>query len=212
MDEPHKENPRMKLTKQSFRKQLLAVVLVAVLFTSACSTAWLATFDGYLKIAGPILIQILDIVSVATGTGTNPTLQAKINGDAAALTVLANSVEKATSASIPNACAAFNAGVSTLAGDWTAIEQIINAGPKASGEITAAMGIAQATIAEIEAPLTACQNAPTPAAAKMVLQSAALRVTSPNDVLKRYNAVVDSKHRVHLHSAPVRFLTLGKLQ
>jgi hypothetical protein len=38
------------------------------------SNRWLSTFEDYLKIAGPILVQILDIVSLAEGVPVNQAL------------------------------------------------------------------------------------------------------------------------------------------
>jgi hypothetical protein len=196
----------------SISRVLMAVVLCSVMLTVGCSTAWLSTFDGYLKIAGPILIQILEIVSVAKGVPVNPALVAKINADQKAVNTLADSVSKATAADLPNTCSAFNQAVQTFAGDLAQIEQIANIGPSTAGEIGAAIGIAQAAIQEIEAPIAACANAPSPAAAKQILKAAALTVKSPNDTARRFNSVVDAKHHVHLHSFPVRVATFGYLQ
>jgi hypothetical protein len=190
----------------------LAVTLCLALGLSACSTAWLSTFDGYLKIAGPILIQILEIVSVAKGVQASPALVAKINADQKAVNTLADSVSKAAAADLPNTCAAFNQAVQTFAGDLTQIEQLANVGPSTAGEIGAAVGIAQAAIQEIEAPIAACATAPSPAAARQILKAAALTVKSPNDTVRRFNSVVDAKHHVHLHSLPVRAVTFGYLQ
>lgn len=195
------------------KRKLIAVALLATLsFSVACSTAWLTTFDGYLKIAGPILIQILDIVSIAKGVPVNQAMVAKINADQAALNSLADSITTATAADLPNTCAAFNQAVATFSADLTAIEQLANVGPNTSGEIGAAVGIAQAAIQEIEAPIQACQSAPNARVARERLQNAALTVKSPNDVVKRFNSVVDAKHHVHIHALPLRVLSFGKLQ
>lgn len=194
------------------KKTLLCTVLIATMAFTGCSAAWLSSFDNYVKIAGPILIQILNIVALAKGVPVPPALAAKIQADQTAVDTLANSVAKASSANLPNTCAAFNEAVSTFAGDLSAIEQLGNVGPNTAGEIGAAVGIAQAAIQKVEAPIAACASAPSPAAAKAVLKSAALTVTSPNDVLKRFNAVVDKKHQVHLHSFVVRKLSFGRMQ
>lgn len=194
-------------------KKIVSVVVVGVLlFSVGCSTAWLSNLDGYIKIAGPILIQILDIVSLAKGVPVDQALVAKINADQTAVTTLANSISNASAQNIQGTCQAFNVAVATFANDLSQIEQLGNIGPSTAGEIGAAVGIAQAAIAEVEAPIKACQAAPTNAAAKIVLRSAALRVKSPEDVVKRFNSVVDKKHRVYLHSLPVRVVTFGKVQ
>lgn len=192
------------------KKLLAAVLLVGV--TAGCSTAWLSTLDKYVQVAGPILIQILDIVSLAKGTPVDQGLQAKITADQAAVTTLANSISAASAANLPTVCSQFNQAVSTFQSDLGAIEQLANVGPNTAGEIGAAVSIAQAAIQEVEAPIQACSVAPNPAAARLILQSAALKVTSPEDVIKRFNAVVDSKHRVYLHSKFVRVVTFGHLQ
>lgn len=193
-------------------KRALIPILAVTMVLAGCSTAWLTTFEGYLKIAGPILIQILDIVSLAKGTAPNAALEAKITADSAALQTLANSVSAADSANLPSTCAAFNQAVTTFAGDLTTIEQLANIGPGTSGEIQAALGIAQAAITEIEVPIAACANAPNGPAALARLRVAAVTVKSPEDVVKRFNAVVDKKHRVHLHSWPLRVISVGHLQ
>jgi hypothetical protein len=202
----------MKRGNMNIKRTYLGLVLCVTMVAAGCSTAWLSTFDGYLKIAGPILIQILEIVSVAKGLPVNPALVAKINADQKAVNTLADSVNKAAAADLPNTCSAFNQAVQTFAGDLTQIEQLANIGPSTAGEIGAAVGIAQAAIQEIEAPIAACSTAPSPAAARQILKAAALSVKSPNDTVKRFNAVVDKKHHVHLHSFPVRAVTFGYLQ
>ena len=194
------------------KNTMIALVLCVLMIATGCSTAWLAPFENYVKIAGPILIQILEIVSVAKGVPVNPALAAKITADQAAVTALANSINSATSANLPTTCSAFNQAVATFAGDLSQIEQLANIGPNTAGEIGAAVGIAQAAIQEIEAPVAACASAPSPAAAKQILKAAALTVKSPNETVKRFNAVVDKKHHVHLHSLPVRAVTFGYLQ
>ncbi len=190
-------------------KKVLAISLISCLLCTGCSTTWLSTFDGYLKIAGPILIQILDIVSLAKGTAPSAALIAKINADQVALNTLAQSVSTASSQNIPSVCAAFNTAVSTFASDLGAVEQVANIGTGTSGEIAAILGIAQAAISEIEVPIASCQASTSNAQALSRLQSASTKITSPSDVVKRFNALVDKKHHVHLHSASVRYLTFG---
>lgn len=194
------------------KRKLLLLTLALVAASTGCNTTWLSTFDGYLKIAGPILIQVLEIVSEAKGIPVSPALVAKINADQAALNTLADSVSKASQTDLPNNCAAFNLAVNTFTGDLTQIEQLGNVGSNTAGEIGAIIGIARAAISEIEAPISACASAPSPARAQLALKAGALNVRSPNDVVKRFNAVTDKKHHVHLHALPLRALSLGYLQ
>ena len=195
------------------KKKLISLCLAGVLcLTTACSTTWLSTFDGYLKVAGPILIQILDIVAAAKGVTPDSALVVKINADQAAVNAIAQSISTATGANPAGACQEFNAAVATFADDLNQIETLANVGPGTSAEILDAVGIAQAAITEVEAPIAACASAPTPALAKAYVANAALTVTSPEDVVKKFNKVVDKKHQVHLHGKAVRVLTFGYLQ
>jgi hypothetical protein len=157
-------------------------------------------------------VQILDIISLVKGTPVNTQLQAKITADSAALNALAASVSSASAQNVVGTCAQFNLAVSTLSGDLTQIEQLANIGQNTSAEIAAALGIAQAAFTEIEAPIAACQAAPTSEAALASLRAGAVGVSSPEDVVKKFNAVVDKKHHVHLHGFFVRLVTFGHLQ
>lgn len=201
--------------KGLMKNKLLAVVMILAfgLNSTGCSTAWLSTFDGYLQVAGPILIQILDIISLAKGTPVPAQLEAKITADQASVNALAASVQSAASSDVQGTCAQFNLAVQTFAGDLSAIEQLANVSNASSqAEISAAISIAQQAIAEIEAPIAACQATPGQAQAIAQLQVAATGITSPNDVVKRFNAAVDAKHHVHLHNKFERIVSFGKLQ
>ncbi len=195
------------------KNKLLAITLASLLMTVGCSAAWLSTFDGYLKIAGPILIQVLDIVSLAKGIPVNAQLVSKINSDQAAVTALANSVSSAAAQNLQGTCAQFNLGVETFASDLASIEQIAQiTDPTKQAEVATLVQLASQTIAEVEAPITACQTAPTATAARARLEAAVLKISSPEDVVKRFNALVDAKHRIHYHGKFVRMLSFGKLQ
>jgi hypothetical protein len=193
-------------------KKLLPLLLAGTLVLGGCSTAWLSTLDNYVKIAGPILIQILDLVAIAKGVPVNAALQAKITADQASVTALANSIASAGSANVAGTCQQFNLAVQTFAGDLSQIEQLANVGPATSAEVSAALSIAQAAITEIETPIAACAAAPTNTVAKLELQAGVAKAVSPEETLRRFNAVVDAKHRVHLHSKLARTFTFGHLQ
>lgn len=198
------------------KSKIVATVLAFVLALSpiiACSTTWLSTFDQYLAVAGPALIQILDIISLIDGKPVNQALVTKIQGDQAALNAIAASVSSATSTSVTGACQQFNLAVSTFASDLNAVEQLAQINnPGTQNQVAAAVSIAQQTIAEVEAPISACATAPTEAAAKAVLIKAAVTAKTPSQFVKAFNAVVDSKHHIHLHSKFTRIVTFGLAQ
>lgn len=197
------------------KKKILSIALACglTLGTVACSTSWLSTFDGYLSIAGPILIQILEIVSLANGHAVSPTLVAKINADQTALNQVAASVQTANSTDIKGACQAFNLGVNTFVGDLSAVEQLTNVtNPNTQNEINAAVAIAKETFQEIETPIASCAAASSQMEAEFVLKAGASNVKSANQVLKAFNATVDAKHQVHFHDKFVRYASFGHLQ
>lgn len=199
--------------RKGIRALVSVFTLSAVLLAVGCSTAWLSSLGGYLKIAGPVLIQILDIVSLARGVPVNQALVSKITADQAAVQSLADSVSAATGQNITGACQAFNIGVSTFANDLSAIEQLAQVSdPTKQAQIQSLTQLAQQTINEVEAPIAACQAAPTGALALARLQAGVVTLKGPEDVVKRFNALVDSKHQIHYHNRFVRFFTLGKLQ
>ncbi len=188
------------------RKAVLPVILMLGL--TGCTNEF-STFEGYLRIAGPVMIQLVDLVALATGKPPDAALIAKINRDQAATNALVASIQSASSASLPGTCQQFNLAVSTFAGDLSAIETLGQVSdPKTQETYTVALGIAEAAIQEIEVPIASCATA-TPAVAKAQLKVAAATVTSPSNVVSKFNAAVDKKHQVHLHSAAVRYLTLG---
>lgn len=197
------------------KKKLLSLVLVGTLgFATACSTTWLTTFENYLKIAGPILSEILNIVAEVNGTPVNAQLQAKITADSAAANSLAQSISTATAENVQGTCAQFNLAVSTLNSDLSSIEQLANVGQNTSQEIAASLGIAQAVFAQIEAPIAACQAAPSNAAALRALSAKAPsgNVPTAQNLVQAFNAVVGPSHQVHLHGKFVQYGSFDRLQ
>lgn len=195
------------------KKKLLSLCLVGALaFGTACSASWLSTFQQYLAIAGPVLIQVLDIVAVSKGVAPDAALVAKINKDQASLNALAKDVAKIANDPNPQStCLLFNTAVATFAGDFNQIVQLANIGQNTSVRVQAVIGIAQAAIQEVEAPISACASAPTPMAARAVFAGKAT-IKSPSDVVKQFNAVVEDKNKVHIHGKFLRFVSAGKLQ
>lgn len=198
-------------------KFIVAPILAVCMFATGCSTAWLSTAEGYLKIAAPAIIQILELVALAKGVTISPAVRAKVTGDAAALQTLAASIDKADKQNIPTACAAFNVGLQTFVTDVPTLETIgqVN-NPKKQAQIQDALWLAQGVIADIEAPIAACQNSSS-VKASFTLAVAASRIKSPDNFVKQYNAVMDrdsdtKKLKIHLHSRSVRILTLGFAQ
>lgn len=195
-------------------RKLMTVLLLSLTLTAAgCSAAWLSTFDNYLQIAGPMLIQIIDIIAIAQGKPAPAGLVAKINADSAAVKAVAASVQAATSQNVQGTCGQFNLAVSTFASDLSSVEQLAQINdPTTQATVNNAVSIAQQALAEVEAPIAACQAAPTGTEAMARLRAGAYVVKSPEDCVKRFNAAVDPKHHIHLHSKLVRVITFGKLQ
>src|SRR5260370_15937505 len=89
------------------RNALVAVVLCAAMFMTACSAAWVSTVDSILAAAAPALVSILQIVAVANGQPMNSGLAAKITSDAAASKTLASDFSSASKLAAPGLCSQF---------------------------------------------------------------------------------------------------------
>src|SRR5579872_4275049 len=108
------------------KNAMLALVLSATMIGVGCSATWFSTFQGYLAIAAPAAINVLELIALAKGVAVSPAVISKLNGDSKALQTLAQSVANASSQNLPNACAAFNVGVSTFVADVPTLEQVGN--------------------------------------------------------------------------------------
>jgi len=196
------------------KKIVLPVLLGATILLAGCSATWLSTFESYLAVAGPVAIQILEFVALAKGVAVSPAVIAKTNGDAKALETLAQSISSATAENLPNACAAFNAGVATFAADVPTLEQIGQvSNPTTQAQIEDAVSLFQSTVAEIETPIAACQTS----GASFKTLAAASRVKSPSDFAAQYNKIMardkaTKGYRVHVHNWFLRGVTAGKLK
>jgi hypothetical protein len=193
------------------KKTIIALVLTCTMLTVGCTAAWLTTFDSWLAIAAPVIVDILDIAALAKGVPVNPATVAKVNGDAKALQVLVASIQSADSANLPNACAAFNQGLATFVADVPTLEQIGQiSNPTTEAQITDALTLVQSTVSELEIPIASCA---TSGASKATL-AAVSRVKSPSDFAGQYNAIMKrqastKKYQVHVHSKFVRVLSFG---
>ena len=49
------------------KRAILALILAVTMFATGCSTSWLTTFDNYVAIAAPAVVQIITAVDVAEG-------------------------------------------------------------------------------------------------------------------------------------------------
>lgn len=198
-------------------KFLVAPIMAVCMFATGCSFAWVGTLEGYLKIAAPAIVQILELIALAKGVSVNPALVAKVNGDAAALQTLAASIDKASQQDIPSSCAAFNVGLQTFIADLPTLESIGQvSNPTHQAQIQDALLLAQGVVGDIEAPIKACQ-AQSPVKASFALAVASTRIKSPSDFVSQYNKVMDRDSatkslKIHLHSKTVRTLTLGFAQ
>lgn len=198
-------------------KFIVAPILAVCMFATGCSFAWVGTLEGYLKIAAPAIIQILELIALAKGSSVNPLTIAKVNGDASALQSLAASIDKASQQNVPSACAAFNVGLQTFVADLPQLETIGQVpNPTKQAQIQDAVLLAQGVLADIETPVKACQ-ASSPAEASLSMAAAASRIKSPDNFVKQYNAVMGrasdtKKLKIHLYSKSVRILSLGFAQ
>lgn len=203
-------------------KKFLPLALIATVLTVGCSTTWLTTFESYLKIAGPALISILELIGIAKGEVPSAALVAKINADQSSLNTLAASVSSATGQNVQGVCAQFNLAVQTFASDATAVESIAQvSNPTTQAQIQDAIQLFQVALSEVEAPIASCQAAASPAVSIAALAKAAVTVKSPAQYVSQFNAIMDRQTtdpkvagktkplHIHYHSSLVRAVTFG---
>jgi hypothetical protein len=179
------------------------------MIATSCSTSWISTFDSYVGIAAPAVVEIVTAIDTAESIPINQTELQKINQDAQALKTLGQSVVTATGLNLPTTCAAFNQAVVTFAGDVPSLEQISQiTDPVKIAEITSGIALVQGVITAIEQPIAACQTAPNNEVAKRILVKGAAKIQSPSDFVTQYNKLNLGK-KLHVHSWPVRYATLG---
>ncbi len=200
-------------------RKVLVVGLSLAMFSTACSTAWVATLDSILAAAAPALINILQIVSVANGQPVNGDLAAKINADAAVIKALAANFAKASSGSAPGVCQQLQAAVSAYQADQQLVLQAAQVSdPNTQTKITLLADLVAGTVSAITAVIPSCQNAAAIRSTKIAPPySVSTFADHYNSILvaKTGNAAVDAmtpKLKLHQHSKLVRSVTFGRLQ
>lgn len=192
------------------KKVILALTLAVSMFATSCSTTWLQTFDGYVTLAAPAVVEIVTAIDAAEGVAVNAATLKQINDDAAALKNLGQSVIDATDANLPTTCAAFNQAVQTFAADVPSLEQLNGIkDPVKLAEITAGITLVQGVIAAIEQPVSACQTAPSSAAARKALYAGVSQIQSPSQFVVNFNKLNLGK-KLHVNPWYVRFITFGR--
>jgi len=181
------------------------------MFTTSCSTSWIGTFDTWVAIAAPAAVGVVTAIDEAEGIPINQAALDKINKDAAALKSLGQSIINATGANLPTACADFNAGVALFVADVPTLEQLGSiTDPVKLADITLAITLLQVTVASIEVPITACQTAPTPVAARAALVNGMANILTPSEFVTKYNKLNLAKnHKLHINPWYVRYGTFG---
>jgi len=202
-------------------KNCLVVVVCLALFSTACSTAWVATLDSILAAAAPALVNILQIVAVAKGEPVNSNLAAKINADAGVIKTLAGDFAKASSGADTSVCSQLQAAI----GVYQADQQLVLQGaqvsdPNAQTKITLLAGLVAGTVQAITAVIPSCQSAASSSAQGFKAAppySVSTFVAHYNSILvaPTGNAAVDAttqKMKLHEHSKIARVISLGRLQ
>lgn len=191
------------------KKSIQALILAATIFLTSCSTNWLTTFDSYVGLAAPAVVEVIVAIDSAEGIPVDPNITAKIENDAAALKQLGQSIVNATSQNLPTACAAFNVGLDTFVSDIPSlitISQVSN--PALVAEINGGIILVQGILKEIEVPIAACQAATHGLEARKALETGLAKITSPSDFVVQFNKLNLGK-KLHVHPWYVRYLTFG---
>jgi hypothetical protein len=200
-------------------KTILVFVISLSMFCAACSTAWVATVDSILTVAAPALINILQIVAVASGKPMNGNLAAKISADATVIATVATDFAKASSESAPGVCQQLRAAVSAYQTDQQLVLQVAQVSdPNTQTKIALLADLVAGTVNAITAVIPACQDAASSRSFKTAAPYSVSSFTAHyNSILvaPTGNAVVDAatpRLKLHRHSRLVRSLTFGQLR
>jgi hypothetical protein len=200
-------------------RKYLVLLLSVVLFSTACSTAWVSTLDSILAVAAPALINILQIAAVADGKPMNATLTAKISADATDIKTLAADFAQASSGSSSNICEQLQAAVSSYQADQQLVLQVAQVSDSnTQTKITLLVDLVAGTVSAIAAVIPSCQNA---ASFRGLKTSLPYSVSAFAD---RYNSIllaptghtavdaVTPKLKLRRHSKFLRVLAFGRVQ
>ncbi len=199
-------------------RKSVVVVLSLAMFCTACSTAWVSTLDSILAAAAPALINILQIVAVASGQPMNSNLAAKINTDATAIKVLAGDFAKASAGSARGACQQLQAAVSAYQADQALVLQVAQVSdPNTETKITLLADLVAGTVQAIAAVIPSCQGNTQASFKALPPYSVSTFADHYNSILvaPTGNAAVDAATpalKIHRHSKLMRALTFGRLQ
>jgi hypothetical protein len=199
-------------------KKLLAASLLLAVFCTACSTAWVSTLDSILAAAAPALINILEIVAVASGQPVNALQVAKINADATAIKTLASDLATASSIAAPGVCSQLQAAIGTYEQDQQLVLSAAHVGDaNTQTKIGLLSGLVAGTVDTILTVIPSCYASQSAAFAVAPAPGLKNFVTNYNAILtaKTGNAAVDAltvNRKLHQHSKVIRLTTFGMLQ
>lgn len=200
-------------------KKILVLALSLTMFCTACSTAWVSTLDSILAAAAPALINILQIVAVASGRPMNSDLATKINVDATVIKTLAGDFAKASSGSAPGVCQQLQVAVGVYQADQQLVLQVAQVSDaNTQTKVTLLANLVAGTVEAITAVIPSCQNADSRQGFKAAPPYSLTTFTAHyNSVLTAPtgNAAVDAatpKLKLYRHSKLARSMTLGWLQ
>jgi hypothetical protein len=200
-------------------KRILVVALTFAMLCTGCSTAWVSTLNSILAVAGPALINILQIVAIANNQPMNSALANKINVDAAAVKTLAADFAKASSNSAPGVCLQLEAAVSSYQADQQLVLQVAQVSDASTQtKITLLTDSIASTLGAITALIPTCADTTDFQMMKTApSESFSTFAARYNSILvaKTGNAAVDTltpKLKLHEHSKFVRMVSMGSLR
>jgi len=199
--------------KRQIRNGLLSIVVCYAMILHGCSLTWVGTLDNLVAVAGPALINVLNIVAIAQNKPVNTVLEAKITADFANLKILAADFQKANTTTAPTACQELRAGLAVINDDSAVILSIVQSSGNSNAAII--LSSAVAIVTAIVGLIPSCA-APAQVKAEIPAKVAAINVKA---LVKSYNAVLTkptgvaavdsytSKHKLPEHGMLVHILT-----
>jgi len=198
-------------------KTLLALILSFTILLTGCSPAFVTTIDTIISVAGPALINILEIVAISKGVPVDQGLVTKVNTDVTNIKTLVNDFANASSTASPGVCAQLQAAISQYQADQTLILSTAQVSdPATQTKITLLSNLVAGTVQGILTVLPQCQAPKATFGAKSPLDVKNF-VTSYNAILtaKTGNPAIDAltaKRKLHEHGKFARYASLGMLK
>jgi len=149
-----------------FRKSILAVLLAATMFATACSTAWVSSAIAITNALLPVAVNVIQLVTAMQGSGASTTDVAlaqkwatAVSADLTLVRTLLEQYNKAAAADKPGFLHRLQDALQAVNGDLgTLLPALHISNPETQAKVTAMVGLVVAEVSAIAALVSAAQG------------------------------------------------------